>query len=418
MRLALENIRANPLRYLVQMRFKIASLLQLQTRDYATGQLITVSPLSELVAVNGSELPLRDTVLADLQYVLIVLLAIVGLWFAAEPRRTAPVLLFIAYCTALSALTIGHPRLRLPILAVLIPYAAYALARAPAALRHIGRLLRDRRAWAVAGCWIVFAALIFTMRFVPWLRAEPLAAQARAYRDKGDLARAGELFARARERDPQSPMRLFDEADSLLSRGQIAEARQRYEQGELLEPRSLYGRAMLAATHVLQGDEAGARAELARVREAGYDRDDLWAWVWRRAGRRLWPLPIPQRLVPGDPAALGFAVGFAPATADLAAGRWTQGAAQIRLAGRCGLLSLALRGPRGRVARVTTDAGAALEVALTGAAQTVTLPVVDAAGRCGDALLVSIESPTDLLDIETDPWQVGVAVSEVRLDIR
>jgi hypothetical protein len=213
-------------------------------------------------------------------------------------------------------------------------------------------------------------------------------------------------------------MRRFAEADNLLARGDLAAARVALAEGERLEPRSIYGRAMLVAVDLLTADAAGARAELARVREAGYDRDDLWAWAWRRADAGLWPLPAPARLVPGDPAALGHAVGFAPATSDLPAGRWTQGAARVRLAGRCGRLTLILRGPAGRVAHVATDAGASQDVALTGVEQRVSLMAADAAGRCDGSLTVSIQSPTALLELEADPWQVGVAVLDVRIDIK
>src|SRR5690606_24760210 len=120
---------------------------------------------------------------------LIMLLGIAGVCFAPDLRRALPTLLWVAVATGLAALTIGHPRLRLPIVVAFVPFCAYALLRLWGAWRlRRGRradgvggppLRRGWRMYAAAGGCALFILLIGSTRYVTWLAGERHALAAR-----------------------------------------------------------------------------------------------------------------------------------------------------------------------------------------------------------------------------------------------
>ncbi len=122
-----QRIMEEPAWFIGRMRFKIVSLYLLQVRSFVVGDIITISPQDQQVALGAGENPLLWSLIADAQYVLIMLLALAALSFTGQFRRLLPILLWVLFSTFMSAVTIGHPRLRLPIVAALIPLAAYAL---------------------------------------------------------------------------------------------------------------------------------------------------------------------------------------------------------------------------------------------------------------------------------------------------
>ncbi|HEU4322470.1 MAG TPA: glycosyltransferase family 39 protein [Roseiflexaceae bacterium] len=407
LRLTLENIGRDPLGFAARARFKIASLFILQTRNYTAGSIIGLSPQGEQVALVEAEYPLRIALLADAQYILIMLLAIVGLCYARDWRRTLPLLVFVGLSVLLSAVTIGHPRLRLPIVGVLIPYAAFALVRAPALLLPRVGPRRPRRLalLAVMGC-LAFLALIVSTRYIPWLDSMRYVIQARAAQSQDDPSGARRLLERARSADPDNALRTLDVADLAFGVGAYPEALERYREAAGQEPRSVYTHAMRIQAAQRLGRPEEARDALATI--ASYDRDtnDLYEWAWV-----AFTSPPSARLTPGDPLALGHFAGFAPASFDLPAGRWTLGEARLRLSGACEAVELRLRGPAGRTVQVGTEpALGEASLPLDGGEQLLRLPLA-ARPNCASApLTLRITSPTGLLDLERAPWVVGVAV--------
>ncbi|GAB4201376.1 MAG: hypothetical protein OHK0022_23360 [Roseiflexaceae bacterium] len=407
LRLTLENISRDPLGFAARARFKVASLFILQTRNYTAGSIIGLSPQGQQVALVEAEYPLRIALLADAQYILIMLLAIIGLCYARDWRRTLPLLLFVGLSVLLSALTIGHPRLRLPIVGALIPYAAFALARAPALLLPRSGPRRSR--WLVplagVGC-LAFLALIFSTRYITWLDSTRYVIQARAAAAQDDPSGAGRLLERARTADPNNALRTLDLADLSFGVGAYGEALERYREAAAQEPRSVYAHAMRIQAAQRLGRPEEAQAALAAIDSYDRDTNDLYQWAWG-----AFTTPPPTRVVPGDPLALGHFTGFAPATPDLPTGRWTLGTAQLRLGGACTAVELRLRGPAGRTVRVSTapplgDASLTLD----GSEQLLRLPLA-ARPDCQSApLAVQLDSPTSLLDLERAPWMTGVAV--------
>jgi len=410
LRMTLANIRHAPLEFAARARFKIASLLILQTRNYASGSIIGIDTRGRQVALVEAEHPLWVSLLADVEYVALALLAIAGLCAAPDWRRTLPVLVFVALSVLLSAVTIGHPRLRLPIVGALIPYAAFALSLRPR-LRSAGRAQTARRLLAGLGC-LAFLALIFSTRYITWLRSERLVLQAQTAASQGDPGRERQLLEQALALDPANALRALDLGDQEAAQGRWGRALADYRRASELEPRNVYSYAMRIQAAQRLGRPDEARAALAAV--ASYDRDtnDLYRWAWD-----AFTTPAPLRLTPGDPLALGHYEGFAPATPDLPAGRWTLGGARLRLAGGCGALELRLRGPAGRLVSLSSEPpGAAQTVTLDGAEQLVRLPLDRLPGCAeGQPLVVRIASPTGLLDLERAPWMVGVAVLDARV---
>ncbi|HWQ14947.1 MAG TPA: glycosyltransferase family 39 protein [Roseiflexaceae bacterium] len=420
-----ERALEDPAAFLGRARFKLASLFLLQTRSYAAGDLIAVGPDGAAVVQNAGELPLWLTLLADAQYILVMLLGIAGMALAPNPRRALPALLWVALAAGLAALTIGHPRLRLPIVAAFFPFAAYALLNAR-------RWVMGHRRWAIddgsatprahrplpsayrlipllAG-WALFLALIASARYTAWLRGEWYALQARQQLAAANPAAARALLERARATDPSNALRTVALAELELAQGRDAAADALYARALELEGRNLYARGMRALLAARLGAPAVARAELAAIDAYWRARDDLHRWAWDHA-----LAPPPARLVPGDPAALGHYAGFAPQTFDLPAGRWTLGDGRVRLAGGCGELVLRVQGPRGRTATVEVE-GATTHVALTGAPQEIRLPLHSVPGcQDGPPIVVRVRSATGLLDLERAPWYAGVAVIEARV---
>jgi hypothetical protein len=402
-----ERIAEAPAEFVGRMRFKIASLLLLQTRSYAAGDLISLGSDGRVVVQNAGELPLGLALLADAQYVAVMLLGIAGASFAPHVRRVLPTLLCVVAAVGLAAVSIGHPRLRLPVVTALIPLAAYALLHLPAAWRGRSRLVHDRRMLAALGGGALFVLLIGSPRYVTFGRAEWLAWQAQQRLAVEDSHGARALFERAQQIDPANPLRSIALADLALRDGRIAEAHAQYAAALEREWRNQYAHAMRAHTARRLGDEAGARAALAAIE--GYWRagNDLYTWAWHAL-----PDPAATRVVPGDPLALGQYKGFAPATPDLSMGRWTLGDGQVRLAPTCDNITLMVRGPTGRYLTAGVVGAAAQTARLNGEAQELRLP----GNRPGCATMpavVRVQSATGLLDLERAPWYVGVAVVEV-----
>ncbi len=409
MQLTLARIKEDPGFFLSRVRFKIASLFLLQSRSFAVGDVVTISPRDEQIALSAGENPRPLSLLADLQYSLIMLGGIAGLVFAPAWRRSLPTLLWLLFGVLLSAITVAHHRLRLPLVGVLIPFAAYAIWRLPAALRTLRHGLTRPALWRtglVLLGWLAFVGLIFSTRYLSWARAELIAVEGRQALARGDTLAAEAALQAAYAADAGNSLRPIALGDLAMQTGDRPAAAEWFAQAAALEPRSLYALAQQIWLATFADDHAAANAALAAIAGFGRDTNDLYLWAWEAV-----PTPAPERLVPGDAMALGHYRGFAPATFDLPRGRWTLGEAEMRLAG-CGDLRLELRGPAGRP--VSLSVGEVTQtVTMDGSLMTVALPVASSACPAETPLMLHISSPTSLLDLEQAPWMTGVAVISV-----
>lgn len=407
--LTVERIQEDPAWFALRTRLKLASLFLLQSRSFFVGDVVTISPQDEQIALSAGENPRWLSLIADAQYIFMMLAGIVGLAFAPHWRRSVPLMTWFAYGVALSAITVAHHRLRLPLISVFLPFAAYA-----ALLPFTGQATRlvmapsERRlrlAIVVIG-WLIFFALIFSTRYLTWAQGERAAWPARAAIAQGDWATAEMALLQAAEIDASNANRQIALGDFAFERGDLAKAETHFAAAVALEDRSLYAHAMRAWIAVLAERPTDAEASLARIASYGRDNNDLYAWAWH--ARRT---PAATRVVPGAPAAFGHYRGFAPTTFDLAEGRWTLGEASVRVAHGCNPVEVSLRGPEGRMVEVALHPdGERQNVRLDGSIQVISLapdPATCDEGMIGE---VVISSPTSLLDLEQAPWAVGVQV--------
>jgi|GEM_PF-731650 len=485
------KIIQDPIWFVGRMRFKIASLYLLQIRSFAVGDSITIDPRDQLVAMGAGENPLGLSAIADCQYILIMLAAIAGICIAPNHRKLLPIVLWVVFVTFMSSITIGHPRLRLPIVALLIPCAAYGLKYAafsfqlsafrrtkkeesgvrsqesgvrsqesgvrsqhteprtgsqePSAEEHSVTLSprhavtsspshritrsRYRIALMLVG-WLIFFALIFSTRYVTWVRAWPDLWMAHAAMASSEYNAARTYFERAQTADPTNALRVIDLADLAFQRGDTIAALDVYGQALKLEDRNLYAHALRARTAALLGRADIAAAEQVALAGYGRDNNEVYDWAWRSFD----DLPS-MRVVPGDPIALGQYVGFAPATPNLPTGRWTLGDARIRLADGCGQVVIRVRGPVGRNIALTLEGRDVqqsftlngteqeLHIAIACSSEPAIIPqrtaqpaLVRTTSNERLSNIIRIQSPTSLLDIEQAPWYTGVAVIEARIE--
>lgn len=412
LQMAWDAIRADPGWFLTRMRFKIASLYALQMRSYAVGDVISIDSRGTPIVQNAGEYRPEVTALADAQYVALMLLAIGGFCFMPQPARAIPTLLWVGLATLLAALTIGHPRLRLPVVAAVLPFAAYALVRLTATWRHVHRLARDRRGYVGATGAICFLALVFSTRYIPWIESLQYTVAGRAALEAGDTHRAEQLFTEAYHIAPDNPLRVIDLADLHLARGNTARALELYRQAAAMEHRSLYAQAMRTMTAAYLDNPSEAGIAFRAIDDYWRSGNDLLEWAWNAQHKNA-----PSRIVPGDPAALGFYAGFTPATPDLPVGRWTLGQGRVRVQGGCGTLIVRMNGPTGRTVNISLDGWNIDErIVLSGVPQDAHISLAGIR-ECAynPELTVRFTSTTGLIDLETAPWYGGVAITEVRV---
>lgn len=411
LRMALDNITADPVRFVINMRFKIASLYALQTRIYAVGDVISIDSRGIPVVQNAGEYRLGVTLIADFQYIAIVLLAIAGWCLMPQPERSIPALLWIGLATLLSAITIGHPRLRLPIVAVMLPFAAYMLVLLATNWRNVWSQLRWWRGIASLIGAVAFIALIVSRHYFPWVTSlwPVLAGQAALARH--DFAIAEMWLQRAYDIQPSNPLRTIDRADLRLEQGHFDEALALYRQAATMERRNLYAQAMRTLTASYLHLPSEAYAGMAAINDYWRVGNDVFEWAWQAYQQST----IPNRVIPGDPMSLGLYAGFAPVTPDLDRGLWTLGSARVKLRGTCGNLVVRFRAPAGRVVSFNIEQlDHRRDIVADGTVQEVSFSLANiAACEASPPVTVYIISPISLLDIDYAPWYTGVAIYEV-----
>jgi 4-amino-4-deoxy-L-arabinose transferase-like glycosyltransferase len=418
----IDRIRQEPLDFIGRMRFKIASLYLLQTRSYAVGDNITIDPRDQLVAMGAGENPLSLSLVADFQYIVLMLATITGICYAPDKRRIVPLIVWVLFITMMSAITIGHPRLRLPIVAALIPCAAFAFTL----LHQLPAINRNWRMTMATG-WLLMAALVFSTRYISWIQTWGDLQRANTAIADGNFDVAHAALTQARTTDPRNALRVIDLADVAFRQAKLQESLDLYQEALQLEDRNLYAHTMRARIASLLNMPAIAQAEQAALAGYGRDNNEVYQWAWQTFAD-----PLPTRVIPGDPMALGMYTGFAPVTPDLPTGRWTLAEARVRLAKTCGTVVAVVRGPAGRTIQASLQGQTPQDFTLDGSDQIIRLaqPCVNAEAQIPPTYselfassdiqryetILKIESPTGLLYLDQAPWYVGVAVLEVRME--
>jgi 4-amino-4-deoxy-L-arabinose transferase-like glycosyltransferase len=399
---ARENILAEPGLFLARMRLKSVSLWQLDLRLFAAGD--TRGPTWEDTSV-------AFAAISDAQYVLLTLAALLGMWLAPAASRSLPVLLWPLYGTLLSAVTLGHPRLRVPLLVSLAVFAALPLARP----RQTWRALRAAPLWRRAGLaasLALFAFLIYAGALVPffagqaWLLLRPALGEA--------------AIQRAIAADPGGYLPYQALGDALLARGNTSGALDAYTIAASHAPNNAALQARRIALLRAAGDAAGLSAAQAQIARVGWDNPQLYAWAYAA-------LPARQR-APLDVAAplIGIADGLYAAERDGARPfRWTLGRARIRFDARPAVrLALTLRAPRpGTPVEVRYQGLSVATLEVGDQWQQFDLPLREPAGARdlatggGDAQIgvVELRAPTVVQSVD-DPYPRGVALAAAELE--
>jgi 4-amino-4-deoxy-L-arabinose transferase-like glycosyltransferase len=342
--------------------------------------------------------------LGDALWLLILLAGSAGLWLAP---RTGPDLRWVAVPWALYTILtacIFHVELRyrLPLLPVLLPFAAWLLTTPlPAWERGSGgqgvpRHGVGRARWLAGGATLA-ALVLLTCAIRPYpteaimlARKHMALALAQRALDLGDAAAAHGAASQALQLDDRSAL-----ARVALARAALLDR----QPDAALTQLDAATRAIAAHPHphLLRGAILLSRADPAAASDLAYERaslEDLQWWAWR-----VFPttLPAPAQIDLGGGADLGHIRGFHLAE-DTGSLRWTTGRAELRLRAPAGEATLRLRLAPGRPPEapapqlVVLVGGVRHPLALQPGWQIIEIPVAPAADPEG--LLVVIESDT------------------------
>jgi 4-amino-4-deoxy-L-arabinose transferase-like glycosyltransferase len=265
--LAWQNIRADPWRYLARTRLKAASLWQFETRLFA-GNAAT--------GITVEEGRLFYALLADAQYLLVVLLALAAIALTRRTERSWALIGWPLYGTLLSALSLGHPRLRLPLLLPLLLYAALTLAR-PRELWARWRAAAPWRRALVPALWLAFALLVYASVYRSFFHSQLWLLAA-------ELGGGSHARERAVAADPDGYLPWLAIGASALADGMPALALEAYGRASALAPRNVEAQARQIPLLLAHGEQAAAEARLMAIRKVDWDNNLLYQWAWRELG--------------------------------------------------------------------------------------------------------------------------------------
>jgi len=289
-------------------------------------------------------------------------------------------------------------RYRLPLFPALLPYAALALVelmwRRPPSTVH--RPPSTVRRPSLLAALVPLACLALTLLHMNYLALgwqlggkHWRLAQAEAALAQGDGPGAIRAAEGALALDARSALARIDLARAALLASDRPAALAYLDAAIAVIPEHPQAHVLRGDLRRALGDSDGARADLAYETAS---LQDLQAWGWER-----FVTQPPARLTLGDGLDLGFVRGFHALALGDEGFRWTQGAAELRLAAPANFSTLRLRVASGRPPQA---APVPLELLVNGAVvgtfsigaewQELALPLAGA----GDELLVELRSPT------------------------
>ncbi|HEX5505867.1 MAG TPA: glycosyltransferase family 39 protein, partial [Thermomicrobiales bacterium] len=304
------NIVARPDLFLLRTRDKVVSLWQLDVRLFAGNATVglDVYPRSFLFAAAS-----------DAEYLALMVLALVGVVAARPGERNLAVLGWPVYGTLLTAVSLGHPRLRLPLLMPVIVYAALPLAHPRATWRRLAAATWPRRALVPLGV-ATLVLLVFARVYAPFAASEGWLLAAR-------LGGGERAVQRAIAADRDNALAYVALGDLRRARGDDAGALAAYDQAARYAPDTTT--LQLRRLDLLRraGDDAGARQALAAIAATNWDDAQTYDWAWEH-----FPATTGARLDVTAPAP-GILRGTYPVERDGDRPfRWTLGEMQVRFA--------------------------------------------------------------------------------------
>lgn len=388
-RLGLENIEKDPWRFISRMRNKTVSLWQPETRLF---------PSNAVTGVTLAQRSLGFNLAADAEYIVLMLAALVAVAISSRSERNWALLLWPVYGTLLSALTLGHPRLRLPLMVVPLVYAALPLAHPATALRRLRALGRPRLV-ALLAAVLLWLSLLVSTAYVPFFQGQLQAL-------RGD--RAG--LTAARRADPNGFLPALELGRVLRAEGDVAGARAAFEQAVAADSRSVEAHVALLRMADERGDTAGAERERAAIDAIGWDQNQTYRWAWVHEG-----YAAAGGLDLGSAADIGALQGFSRIQVEAGQSlRYTvTRRAQLRLrqSGEPRAV-LRIRAAVGAVPLVVRVNGAeALRTTLDAEWQELAVPLPSQAAA---TLVVELDAPVSVASVD-QPYPYGVALDWIKL---
>jgi 4-amino-4-deoxy-L-arabinose transferase-like glycosyltransferase len=393
---ALANIQREPLTFLARTRNKAVALWQFDTRLF-----IANAP----IGITLDERSLAFALASDVQYAALMLLALVGVAAMRSSERNLPLLGWPLYGTLLSAVSLGHPRLRLPLLIAMFAYAALPLAHP----RLVWQRLREQRwrRWLLLAGLLLLALLWYARVYGPFVQSQFWVARSYLTDSTLDVERA--IFTM-----PANYLPYVRLGDLWRSQDDPAGALVAYSEASKRAPQNSYVHAQQIDLHRRLDNPDSVRAEMDAIAAVGWDNNQLYDWAWDAI-----PATTGAQLAISAPAP-GIVRGvYAPQQEDGRTFRWTHERAQIRFTQPGATrLHLLLRAPRPATPvqihyqdewLITLEAGPAWQTF------EVELPPPPPGTRPSvDAQIVELRTPTTVRSPQ-QPYPRGVALAEAWL---
>jgi 4-amino-4-deoxy-L-arabinose transferase-like glycosyltransferase len=402
---AWSNIAREPLTFLSRLRYKTVSLWQLNARLFVGN-----APIGLTI----DERSLSFALAADAEYIALMILALLGIVLAIPGERNLALLIWPIYGSLLSAVSLGHPRLRLPLLITALVYAALPLAHP----RRIWERLRNaswwRRAGLVAGL-VAFALLIYSSAYGRFVHSQFWLLVARF---GGGTTAIEQAIAVA----PDNYLPYLAMAEAQLQHDDIIGALASYDRAATLAPQNTTINLQRLSLRRRLGDPAGAQAAMHAIAAVGWDNNQTYDWAWQHI-----PAAVGERIDIAAPAP-GVMRGVSAVEYDQDVSsarpyRWIMRHAQIRLSlPGADRLAVVLRAdqPNTLVSIFYQQQHVAtLRIGTNWEHFDIALPAMtpphDLARPTGaDFALLEIDAPTHVISTD-QPYPRGVAIAEAWL---
>lgn len=307
----LDNIRHDPLTFVKRMRYKAVSLWQLDTRLFVANAPI---------GITLDERSLLFALASDVEYVAIVVLALIGVTLSLPTERNPVLLGWPLYGTLLCMITLGHPRLRLPLMVAVIIYAALPLAHP----RIIWQGIRTATRWQwsfLAGSLGVFAFLIYASAYIPFVQSQVWLLSAR-------LGGGEQAIVWARDAAPDNYLPYVALGEHYRQQGDTRRALDTFNAAAERAPQNTYTNLQRLDLSRRLGDNDGAQQAMDAVAAVGWDNIQTYEWAWKHLSRSQWQATPVDAADPAPGVLRGVSAAQHDGTHTF---RWTAARAQVRV---------------------------------------------------------------------------------------
>ncbi len=312
------NIRRDPAAWLLASRSKVGALWELRVR------LLIANGLQSLLPATNS-VPL--TLIADAMYLLIAASTILYLAFMPQPDPHWMLILWPFYGSALSAVSLGHPRLRIALEVSLFILGAYPLAHPRQVCERIREACTARRLVS-GGALLLFALLIYSSAYPAFVRSQIHLAAASVADWSGNRQRALAETEAAVRAEPETAIPLLALAQQQASADETSSIAT-LERVVWLDSNVLPAHAVLLELALRDDNHAAIAQRLEGIRAIRRDDNRLYSWLWAQNARQP-----RDDLEIGSNADLGLVEGVGEPVAEAGMHfRWTQAHTRIRMQG-------------------------------------------------------------------------------------